>query len=54
LEIVEEEADESALWLELIIESGLMEEKLITGLLKEAGELTAIFAKSKISARENK
>ncbi len=51
---VEEEADESCLWMELIIESGLMEEKLISSLLKEAGELTAIFAKSRISAKENK
>lgn len=35
--IVEEEADESALWLEIIIESGLMEEKLVRDLLREAG-----------------
>ena len=54
LGIVEEEADESCLWLELIIESGLMEEKMITSLLKEANELTAIFAKSRISAKQNK
>jgi four helix bundle protein len=54
LGIVEEEADESALWMELIIESKLMEEKLVTSLLKEARELTAIFAASKISARNRK
>jgi four helix bundle protein len=54
LGIAEEEADESALWLELIIESDMMEEKLILSLLNEAGELTAIFAKSRISAKENK
>ena len=51
---VEEEADESCLWLELIIESDLMEEKLVISLLKEANELTAIFAKSRISAKSNK
>ena len=51
---VEEEADESCLWMELIIESGLMEEKLIASLLKEAGEITAIMAASKMSARSNK
>ncbi len=51
---VEEEADESGLWMELIIESGLMEEKLVAGLLKEASEITAIMASSKISARANK
>ena len=50
---VEEEADESCLWMELIIESNLMEEKLVADLLKEANELTAIFAKSRISAKAN-
>lgn len=51
---VEEEADESCLWLELVIESGLMEEKLVVALLEEAKEITAIMAASKISARANK
>ena len=51
---VEEEADESALWMELIIESELMEEKLVGSLLKEAQEITAIMAASKMSARNNK
>ena len=51
---VEEEADESCLWLELIIESELMEEKFVTNLLKEAREITAIMAASKMSARGNK
>jgi len=54
LGIVEEEADESCLWMELIIESGLMEEKLVASLLKEASEITAIIASSKISAKANK
>lgn len=54
LGIVEEEADESALWLELIIESGLMEEKLVIDLLREAKELTKIMASSKITARSRK
>lgn len=51
LGIVEEESDESALWLELIIEGQLMEEKLVNGLLQEAKEITAIIAASKITAR---
>jgi four helix bundle protein len=51
---VEEEADESALWLELIIEGGLMEERLAADLLREARELTRIRAASKISARKTK
>jgi four helix bundle protein len=54
LGIVEEESDESCLWLELIIEGDLMEEKLVTSLLKEANELTAIFVASRISAKQNK
>lgn len=40
LGIVEEEADESGLWRELIIESGLMEEKPVASLLQESYEIT--------------
>jgi|ERR1035437_9494865 four helix bundle protein len=54
LGIVEEEADESALWLELIIESKLMKESLVIDLLVEAGELTRIMASSKKTARSRK
>jgi four helix bundle protein len=53
LGIVEEEADESAHWLELIVESKTMDEKLIVDLLREANEITAIIAASKITARRN-
>ena len=48
--IVEEEADETVLWLELIAEDNLLPEKKIAPLLKEANELTAIMAASYISA----
>lgn len=51
LGIVEEEADESAHWLELIIEGNLIEERLVRDLLKEAGEITAIMSASKKTAR---
>lgn len=51
LGIVEEEADESAHWLELIIEAELMEERLVCDLLNEANEITAIMAASKKTAR---
>jgi len=47
---VEEEADESAFWLELIIEGRLLPEKLITPLLEESSELVAIAAASKKTA----
>ena len=37
-----EEADESALWMELMIEGGLLKESRVGGLLAEANELAAI------------
>lgn len=43
LRIALEEADESALWLELIVEGGLLPEAKVRSLLAEADELTAIF-----------
>ena len=52
--VVEEEADETALWLEFIIADKLMPEKKILPLLTEANELTAIMAASYISASRNK
>ncbi|MGQ0541264.1 MAG: four helix bundle protein [Blastocatellia bacterium] len=54
LGIVEEEADESEFWLKLIIENELMEERLVTDLLREANEITAIMSTSKITARRTK
>lgn len=47
---VEEEPDESAFWLELIIEGELLSEAQIQPLLLEAGELVAITAASKKTA----
>jgi four helix bundle protein len=52
--VVEEEADEAALWLELIIADKLLPDKKITPLLKEANELVAIMAASYISASLSK
>ena len=50
--IVEEEADESIYWLELIEESGLVNSISITTLKKEANELTAIFTAIGKTAKE--
>jgi len=50
LGVVEEEADESAFWMELIIEGELLKPKQVEPLLKEAYELTKIMAQSRISA----
>ena len=47
---VEEEADETALWLELLVESGTMPSRKLAALLAEANELTAIMAASRKSA----
>jgi len=52
LGIVEEEADESAFWMELIIENELLKNELVEPLLKEANELVAIMVSSRKSARE--
>jgi len=47
---VEEEADESAFWMELIIEGELLKRNAVESLLTEANELTKIMASSRISA----
>lgn len=50
LGVAEEEADETALWLELISDDKVLLQKKVAPLLKEANELTAIMAASYISA----
>ena len=49
--IVAEEADESVLWLELLIESGIIKSDLTDTLLKEAKELAAILTASQQTAK---
>ncbi len=49
--IVEEEADETGLWLELITEAGLLPTAKTAALRTEAGELTAIAVTSIRTAR---
>jgi four helix bundle protein len=51
--VVLEEADETQLWLELIIESKLLSLKRVQPLLVEANELVAIFVVSGKSASTN-
>jgi four helix bundle protein len=48
--IVEEEADESAFWMELIIESALLRESDVRLLHTEAEEIAKIMARSRITA----
>jgi len=48
--VVEEEADESGLWMELTVDGQLLPANKVSALLQEANELTAIMAASRISA----
>ena len=54
LGIVIEEADESAFWLEIIIETNIIKERRIDLLLQETNEIVAIMVSSKNSALKNK
>ncbi len=53
LGVVEEEADESGYWLEMIIEGELLEAKLVSSLLSEANELVAIMTSSRKTIYRN-
>ena len=50
--IVEEEADESAYWMELLVEANLVEATYLADLLNEANQLTAITVASIKTARQ--
>ena len=49
--IVAEEADEAVLWLELLIESGIIKTEMTEELLREAKELAAILTASQQTAK---
>lgn len=51
LGIVLEEADESAFWLEMLVESGRLDERSLCDLRKECDELVRIIAASIITIR---
>ncbi len=53
LGIVEEEADESSYWMELLIESGMISEPLVRDLLAECNEITAMVVSSIRTTRAN-
>jgi four helix bundle protein len=53
LGVVEEESDESAFWLELILETNLLGPAKVKPLLAEATELVAIMASSKMTAAKS-
>lgn len=51
LKMVEEELDETAYWLELIMETELLDEKLLLPLYRENKELVSIITKAVITMR---
>ena len=54
LSIAIEEADESAFWIELLIEAGIMPEKKLASLYTESIEITKILAVSRKTSKNNK
>jgi four helix bundle protein len=52
LSIVIEEADESAFWLELLVDAGLISEHKLGELKSEANQLVAIFNASRTTAKK--
>jgi len=53
MSLVVEEADESAFWMEFIIEEGLLTRTRVAALLQEARELTSICIASRKTARSS-
>ena len=53
ISVVSEEADESRFWLELTVESEILEAQRVRTLLNESGELAAIFTASRDTAKRN-
>ena len=51
---VEEESDETLYWMELLIESGKMKAAVLSGLMREAGEILAITVASINIARSGR
>ena len=51
LGVVEEESDESAFWLELIIEGNFLKQRVVQPLLIEATELAKIMARSRLTSK---
>ena len=54
LGVVLEEADETVFWLELLIETGIVQRSRLELLLTEANELTSIFVVSRHTARSGR
>lgn len=49
--IVEEESDESIYWIEMLVEAGIIKQKLVDNLLDEANQILAIIVSAINTAR---
>ena len=54
LAIVEEEADETLFWIEMLIESKKVREEDVSNLIQEAKEIVAIFSTAHKTAKQNR
>jgi len=52
--VVVEEADETVFWLELLVDTGIVQKVLMENILLEANELLAIFAASLWTAQQKR
>jgi len=52
--VVVEEADETVFWLELLVDTGIVQKVLMENILVEANELLAIFAASLWTVRQRR
>ncbi len=52
--MVEEEADESLYWMELLIETDIMQKALLTDLMREGNEILAMIVSSINTTRQGK
>lgn len=53
LGVVEEEADETVFWLEMLVETGTVPENKMAKLIDEARQLTAIFVASRKTSKQH-
>jgi four helix bundle protein len=54
MKIVEEESDETAYWLEILVESGLVQEEQVSDMYKETNEIVAMTVASIKTLRNRK
>ena len=54
LKIVEEESDETAYWLEILVEAGILQREQVSGPYKEANEILAMTVASIKTLRNRK